>query len=203
MQPAASVPRWKLPPLILSPFGEPSGPREMLDGARAGLMLRGLLSGQDAPPEQLHQRFLHGRYCEIAMYFYLGKDLLRWTAQCAEFAGCARELCDYGLRPESFLALLVDDAPSEVREKLHHWGVFEYQSIFVRAVGLHEVFEKMPEQEALSPEFIRNYPRFADSLFRTRLQLFPFPRISSQQFVFELYASGEYSRLLEREWGPA
>ena len=40
----------------------------------------------------------------------------------------------------------------------------------------------------------------ADSLFACWQQLAPCREITSANFHFELYASGEYSKMLENEW---
>ena len=37
-------------------------------------------------------------------------------------------------------------------------------------------------------------------MFACRQLLFVFSEIRSTNFTFDLYASGEYSRMLEREW---
>jgi hypothetical protein len=47
---------------------------------------------------------------------------------------------------------------------------------------------------------VLNYHRYADILLTRRLKEDAFTRINSQEFTFVLYASGEYSRILEREW---
>jgi hypothetical protein len=38
-------------------------------------------------------------------------------------------------------------------------------------------------------------------LFRCFMELQPFRKTAAANFRFELYASGEYSRLLEQQWG--
>lgn len=192
---------WKLPPLILHPFAEPTGPAKLMQGSRASLMLSGLLAREAFTPAQLERQLLEGRYCELMMLFYIGKDLLRWADQCMDLAERNEPLRGAGIRRESFVALLVNDPPANVDQKLRDWGVYEYKRIFSRAIGMHAVFETPPECDSLSPDFIRYYHRFADELFACRQQLFPFTPISSANFQFELYASGEYSRLLEQEWG--
>jgi hypothetical protein len=171
-----------------------------MEASRASLALQGLAPAS-LGSSQLEQRLIEGRYCELSMLFYLGKDLLRWISQCTDVAGHTAELAGRELRAESFAALLIEDAPQEVERKLFAWGVHEYKSIFARALGLHAIFDDLPPRELLSPEFLRYYHRFTDYLFACRQQLFPFHRVRSDEFDFELYASGEYSRLLERQWG--
>jgi hypothetical protein len=193
----------KLPPLILHPFADASGPGKLVDSSRANLILHGVIPPDADGPARLEERLLSGRYCEISMLFYLGKDLLRWVLQCMDFSERNDELQQTGVRPESFVVLLIEDTPPEVREKLRAWGVHKYNTIFARALGLHAIFESLPAREVLAPEFMRHYHYFADGLFACRQQLFRFPRISPQSFDFHLYASGEYTRMLEQEWGTA
>ncbi len=190
----------RLPPLILHPFAEPGGPAKLMDGSRASLMLKGVLPAEALAAEQLERVLLEGRYCELSMLFYVGKDLLRWAGQCLDFIQRDPTLGQHGIRPESFLALLVEDPPAQVDQKLRLWGVHEYRRIFARAVGLHAVFEELPPYELLSNDFVRNYHRFADQLFTCRQQLVPFTAVSSAHFDFDLYASGEYTRILEKQW---
>lgn len=190
-----------LPPLILHPFAEPSSPAKLMEGSRANLVLQGLLPGVSLSPEQLEIQLLEGRYCELSMLYYVGKDVLRWADQCAELAERQEGFRGAGFCRESFISLLVEDTPAKVHQKLRAWGVIEYKRIFARAVGLHAVFEDLPPRELLAAEFIRDYHRFADHLYACRQQLRPFTAARSSDFDFDLYASGEYARLLEKEWG--
>src|SRR2546427_823891 len=57
-----------------------------------------------------------------------------------------------------------------------------------------------PVFELLAEEFLRNYHRYADSLYRCYMESQPHQAISSTNFRFDLYASGEYSRMLETQW---
>lgn len=188
-----------LPPLILHPFSNAAGPTKLLDASRASLVLQGLIPSQDAT-EELERRLLEGRYCELCMLFYLGKDLARWASQCAEMVVRNGQPAP-AIRPESFATMLVDDPPVQVQEKLRIWGVHEYKSIFTRAFGLHALFEALPSSDCLAPDFVRYYHRFADQMFACQQQLFQFQRVHSTDFDFQLFASGEYSKMLETEWG--
>ena len=141
------------------------------------------------------------RLCEIRMLFYVGKDLERWSEQCVDFA--SRETSLSSLARQSFAGLLIENPPSRVREKLIHWGVVDFRAIFSRALGLHAVFAAPPDAAELNPNFIRNYFRYADQLYECRRSLSGFPRISSEEFDFDLWASGEYSRMLERQWAES
>jgi hypothetical protein len=188
-----------LPPLILHPFSNAAGPSKLVDASRASLVLQGLLPTHDSVAE-LEQRLLEGRYCELSMLFYLGKDLVRWTLQCVEAVNRNGET-DSSIRPESFATLLVEDPPAKVLDKLRSWGVHEYRSIFSRAFGLHALFQVLPGCECLAPEFVQHYHRFADQMFACQQQLFQFQRLRSADFDFQLFASGEYTKMLEAEWG--
>jgi hypothetical protein len=55
--------------------------------------------------------------------------------------------------------------------------------------------------ESLAEEFLRNYHRYADGLYRAYMETQPHRAIAPANFRFEIYASGEYSRMLESQWG--
>ncbi len=189
-----------LPPLILHPFSDPEGPAKLVESSRASMMLQGLLPAGHLSQEDLDQTLLNGRFCEIRMLYYVGKDLVRWIEQCLEHIERDSELRAGNYKFQSFAAYLVEDAPEPVRAKLKKWGVADYKSIFARALGLNAVFGDAPDQEILTRDFIRNYYRFADQMYAVLQHQAPFTRIQAQDFDFELYASGEYSRMLSQEW---
>jgi hypothetical protein len=62
------------------------------------------------------------------------------------------------------------------------------------------VFSEPPNEDTVSAEFIRNYFRYADHMFTCRQQMQTFTEITVENFTFDIYASGEYSRLLEKSW---
>jgi hypothetical protein len=188
----------KLPPLILHPFCDRSGPEKLTEASRASLILNGMLPAKEATVRELEETLIDGRYCEISMLFYLGKDLQRWISQCAE--SVERNGSSSGIRPESFAALLIEQAPPQVGKKLQDWGVQQYESIFARALGLHAIFTALPERFCLSPDFLRYYYRFADDMYSCRQKLFQFTRLNAAEYEFQVYASGEYTRMLEQEW---
>jgi len=190
---------WTLPPLILHPFADASGPGKLVESSRASLMLDGLLPAEHTQ-EELSRRVLEGRYYEIRMLYYVGKDVSRWIDQCADFAARDPVLRSCGLRRQSLAALLVEAPPQHVQDKLKQWGVVDYRAIFTRALGLNAVFSQVPERDALNENFLRHYYRFADHFFACTQSLTPFTAASPANFHFELYASGEYSKMLEREW---
>ena len=190
----------KLPPLILHPFADAGGPEKLVESSRASLVLQGLLPAGERNTQDIERTLLEGRFCEIRMLFYVGKDLLRWIDQCMELIERSPELSAAGIKSQSFAAYLVNHAPDAVQAKLKKWGVSDYKSIFSRALGLSAVFAAVPEREVLTDEFIRHYFRYADQLFQIRQGETAFTDVSHLAFEFEIYASGEYSRMLEREW---
>src|ERR1051325_448332 len=105
-----------LPPLILHPFNERVPPSTLLDNSKAALMLSGLIPADGAGEDELQRRVLAGRYGEIRMLFFLGKDVFRWVDQCAEWAESVNSLRGQALRPQSFAGLLTTQPPEAVRE---------------------------------------------------------------------------------------
>src|SRR5579863_4599674 len=93
---------WQLPPLILHPFNEHIPPSVLLDNSKAALMLAGLIPTDGADPDELSRRILKGRYGEIRMLFFLGKDIFRWLEQCMDWVTRLPELKDAEWRAQSF-----------------------------------------------------------------------------------------------------
>jgi hypothetical protein len=191
---------WELPPLILHPFNERVPPSALLENSKAALMLSGLIPSDGSDQEDLKRRLLVGRYAEIRMLYYLGKDILRWIEQCVEWGQRVPELSGAEIRPQSFAGLLTADPPAAVKEKLVRWGVVDHVSIFTRALGLNAMFIQPPAFDILAEEFLRNYHHYADFLYRCYMDSQPHRTLASANFRFALYASGEYSRMLESEW---
>ncbi len=81
-------PSYLLPPLILHPFADAASSIEVLEGAKDAARL---LGGEtdDSPSEALRDKLLAGRYAELRMLLFVGKDVFRWIGQCLDFA--ARE----------------------------------------------------------------------------------------------------------------
>jgi hypothetical protein len=190
----------KLPPLILHPFADAAGPDKLVESSRASLMLQGLLPSGERSTDELDQSLLEGRYCEIRMLFYAGKDLVRWIEQSLEHVERHPGFRDSGIKFQSFASYLVNNTPTAVQAKLRKWGVADFKSIFMRAIGLNAILAAVPERGILSDDFVRNYYRYADSIFLCRQSQTVFTDISQMNFDFDIYASGEYSRMLEREW---
>ncbi|HLX42846.1 MAG TPA: hypothetical protein VKR43_05405 [Bryobacteraceae bacterium] len=189
-----------LPPLILHPFADAVGPDKLVESSRASLMIQGLLPSGERSADELDRALLDGRYCEIRMLYYVGKDVLRWIEQCLDHLEHNVDLRNSGVRYQSFAAYLVNNTPPTVQAKLRKWGVADYKAIFTRALGLNAIFGNAPDRDTLSDEFIRNYYRYADQMFMCRQTQTQFSEIVDQNFEFEIFASGEYSRMLEREW---
>lgn len=191
---------WDLPPLILHPFNEKIAPSTLLDSSKAALMLSGLIPNEGLASEDLRRRMLSGRYSEMRMLFFLGKDVFRWIDQCVEWSERTPELVAIEVRRQSFAHLLTAEPPEEVKEKLVRWGVADYQSIFSRAIGMNAMFVQPPPMESLNEDFLRGYHRYPDFLYRCYLESETYPILPRHNFRFALYASGEYSRMLESEW---
>jgi len=191
---------WDLPPLILHPFNERVPAAELLANSKAALMIAGLIADDGSSRDEMKRRLLTGRLSEIRMLFYLGKDVSRWIEQCLETVARHPELEALGLNAQSFATLLTSDPPEPVRQKLVRWGVADYTAIFARALGIHALFAQPPSLDCVAEEFLANYHRYADAVFRCYLALEPCRAAGAANFRFQLYASGEYSRLLEAEW---
>ena len=93
---------WDLPPLILHPFNERIAPSTLLESSKAALMLSGLMPNDGADPDDLKRRLLSGRYAEMRMLFFLGKDVFRWIDQCVEWAERVPELGEMEIRRAEF-----------------------------------------------------------------------------------------------------
>ena len=191
---------WELPPVILHPFSDPQGPDHLVDSSRAHLMLEGILPMDGCTEDELMRRLLSGRRTEVKMLFYVGRDLERWLGQCVEMAARDGDLSAAGVTAASFAHLLVEFPPESVLAKLAKWGVSDYKSIFSRALGLQAVFQQPPDFDFVTAGFIRHYYRYADQMWGARQAIQAFSTLPPKQFRFELYASAEYARLLERQW---
>src|SRR5579864_5590377 len=154
-----------LPPLILHPFADAAGPGKLVESSRASLKLQGLLPAGEATRDDLDRALLDGRYSELRMLYYVGKDLARWIDQCLELIERNQDQFPKGVCYQSFADLLTQNAPAAVQAKLRKWGVGDYQSIFSRALGLHYMFAEAPPRTILSNDFVRSYFRYADQVF--------------------------------------
>jgi hypothetical protein len=192
---------WRLPPLILHPFSGGRSIDELLAGSKAAMAKQ---SRADSPPagfgeqDELDHRILVGRYQEICMLTFLGKDIVRWLAQCVDFierSGAAKRFSE-----QSFAGFVVEHPPLAVCQKLERWGVTDRRAVFSRAIGVHTLFNSPPPFETLSPVLLKHYHRFADHAYICFQHLRPFHELDSRQFDFEIFASEEYSRILSEQW---
>lgn len=191
---------WELPPLILHPFSDNRGPELLVECSRAQMMLAGFLPPEGSSREQMEEIVLRGRVCEVRMLYYVGLDIDRWLEQCVEVATREPALKDMRLTRGSFAGLLVSAPPPHIHEKLNAWGVADYKALFARALGLNAVFETAPDLETLRSGFLMDYHRYADGFFRCWNEANAGVAATPEAFSFDLYASGEYSRILERQW---
>ncbi len=189
---------WELPHLILHPFSSANDATKLAESTQANLMLKDLLPHSDIPQEVLEDRVLDGRYREIRWLFYIGRDIVRWIDQCLDFARSHDELRQPDLRFQSFAALLTENPPQAVRNKLHKWGVLDFKRVFSRAIGINTLFAQFPAFELLSEEFLREYYAYADSIFACRQDACTYLKLDGEWSQFEIYTSGEYSSILER-----
>jgi hypothetical protein len=192
--------RWELPPLILHPFADRASSERLLENSRDALLAAGVAPA-DTTGEELGRRLLEGRYSEIRMLFFLGKDLVRWMEQCMDFTGRIPELAGKTIREQSFARLLTRQMPEAVSLKLQGWGVQDAAVIFARAIALNRIFAEPPGYAQLADSFIRHYHRYADHIFECWQQMVAFREINCANFHFDLYASGEYTKMLETQWG--
>lgn len=189
-----------LPPLILHPFSSTEDTSVLMESSRASLALQGFLPKEDFPIEELDRQLLRGRYAELRMLFYIGKDMMRWADQCTEIV-TGRTMFEHSrMRAETFAVLLIHQTPANVRLKLEGWGVLDFTSLFKRAFALHWVFQELPSADTLVPQFLRNYHRFLDRWYESRLKDCVFDSPEPCQFAFEVYASGEYALKLAESW---
>ena len=191
---------WELPPLILHPFNERTSPHALLDNSRASLMLSGLIPTDGSDPDELRRRILVGRFGEIRMLFFLGKDVFRWIDQCVEWAAREPGLTVLGLGRQSFAGLLGINPPDSVKAKLAGWGVADPAAIFSRAIALNTMLAEPPEPGRLSDEFLRHYHRYTTALFDCFMKSAAYGRIGPANFRFAVYASGEFAKMLEAQW---
>jgi len=188
----------QIPPLILHPFSGGAGIGDPLEGVRASLALQGLIASEDEE-SVLYRRMLTGRYQEVRMLVFLGKDIFRWLRQCVEHVA-SEPGADSRIVEQSFSALVVEEPPEAVKRKLEAWGVTDRRGVFSRAIGIHSLFQEPPPADSLSPIFLKNYHRYADHAYICFQHLKAFLPLDPKRFNFEIYASEEYARLLSDQW---
>jgi hypothetical protein len=190
----------QLPPLILHPFTDAATSAEVLQTAKEAA--ERLLGGEKADDhaEQLRRRVLAGRYAELRMLLFVGKDLFRWMEQCVDFAQRSPELSSRGYVEQSFAEFLIGQAPAEVDAKLRRWGVHDYPRIFSRSIGIYAQFQDPPPQHLLQADYLDFYYRYADYAYACWRDAAKYPALTPGDFTFSLFASGEYSKFLEEQW---
>src|SRR5580698_8135226 len=132
----------QLPPLILHPFSGGAGTGDLVDGSLAALALEGMAPSSEEELA-LQRRMLAGRYQEVRMLLFLGKDIFRWMRQCVEHVK-GSDAPDDRIVEQSFAALVVEDPPESVERKLEGWGVTDRRAVFSRAIGVHSLFQEPP-----------------------------------------------------------
>ena len=178
---------WDLPPLILHPFDRGLDASAAVDSMKLSLHLNGMGEpGVDKEP------LLRARFAEFRMLALVGKDVMRWIAQCVDFAGRDEALAHAGVAPQSFADLLVNRTPPAVAARFRCWGVADYRRILSQAIGVNAVFPNPPHFDAISTEFLEDYYAYADSLFACFHGLRRFTRLEPASFGFALYTSDEY-----------
>ena len=115
-------------------------------------------------------------------------------------SGTSEKSSDARITEQSFAALVVEDPPESVKQKLERWGVTDRRAIFSRAIGIHSLFEDPPPVATLSPIFLKNYHRYADHAYICYQHSQAFLQIDPATFHFEIYASEEYARILSDGW---
>lgn len=191
---------WQLPPLILHPFADDGHAHKLVQSSRASLVMQGLLPQDRDTDADLQRLFLDGRFSEVRMLYYVGRDVLRWMEQCVEVCNSQKELQTDGYRRYSFAELLIRNTPPHVADKLRLWGVADHAAIFSRALALNAIFEEAPQRTLLQDNFLRHYHRYTDRIYDCSLALEEFTPATNQNFDFHLFASAEYSRILANEW---
>jgi hypothetical protein len=181
MDPARSY--RELPPLILHPFDHRRDANGRLQVMR------------DQP---LGENYLQTRYDELCMLCLIGMDLDRWLAQCFEVASGDSELA--GLSECNFITVLLFAPPVPFLQKMHAWGIKNFQLLFSRAIGLNAVFQNPPSINDISDAFLRNFHKYADALYDVRLKSGNATVVLEDIFTFEVYASSEYLLHLETSW---
>jgi len=178
---------WELPPLILHPFGSGIDAPTAFDSIKLAIHMAGM-----GEPNMEKEPLLRARYAEFRVLALVGKDVMRWIAQCVDFAARDEVLALGGTRPQSFADLLVNYTPPAVARRFESWGVADYRRIVARGIGINAVFPEPPAYEMIASEFLEDYYAYADSLYTCYLRLTRFTQLEPASFGFSLYTSNEY-----------
>jgi hypothetical protein len=189
--------------LILHPFTESASTVRILESARASLSMLKEGGARGEENDDLEKQLLDGRFTELRMLFYVGKDVCRWLDQCVDACLRSNDLSTRSLPAQSFAHLLIHQTPPDVATKLRSWGVVEFARIFSRSIGIFMQFKEPPTREMLQREYLKQYYQYADYAFSCWREMKKHPVLSPPQFPFTLYASGEYTKILEEQWNDA
>lgn len=193
-------PRHQLPPLILHPFADATASLKALESAKIAAQMLLPRQEPETRSEEIREKLLEGRYAEMRMLCFVGKDLLRWLSQCVDYAQRDGSLKSRGLVEQSFAEFLIHHTPPDVETKLRHWGVADYSRIFARSIAVQIQFQQPPARHILGADYLLSYYRYADYGYTCWRDAVKFPAIGPAEFTFSLYASGEYSKMLEEQW---
>src|SRR5947209_12134874 len=136
----SGVEAFRLPPLILHPFSGPEDTTVLMASSRASLALQGFLPRPEGAVNDLDDQLLRGRYAELRMLFYIGKDLSRWMEQSAESVQLLGLFEGRRIVLETFGPFLGQFGPQHVKAKLEWWGVADFRTVFGGWIGLHAIF---------------------------------------------------------------
>jgi hypothetical protein len=146
--------------------------------------------------DDISRQFFEGRYAELRMLCFVGKDINRWLEQCLD----DEELVAEGVTEAGLIGLLLFDPPTPIVKKMEEWRVGNFQVIFSRALGVNAAYPDPPAPEHVAEGFLRNMNHYADALFDCRLRQRNELELHNRDYHFEIYTSAEYTRLLESGW---
>jgi len=95
-----------------------------------------------------------GRFSEVQMLYYVGKDLFAMDRSVDGVRREQRESCARGYPAAELRGALGAGRAAHGGAKLRKWGVADYKSIFARAIGLNCMFAEAPPINVLAGEFV-------------------------------------------------
>ena len=187
-----------MPPLILHPFSERISPAALLENSKAALMLSGLIPSEGADHDELRRKLLAGRYSEIRMLYFLGKDVFRWIGQCMEIVAREPALAEAGVKRQTLgrACWLPRRRMSARNCCVGAWAIMrrfshaqsDCTTRLRRAAGLRSPAPRI----SCGAIIARPISSIRLSWNRSRTG-----SSRAKNFRFELYASGEYAKMLE------
>jgi hypothetical protein len=172
-----------------------------VESSRANLKLQGLLPQGEASREDLDRALLDGRYSELRMLYYVGKGSGALDRAVSRIRRAQSGRPPPGICFQSFAGLLDSGSAHRRPGQAPQVGRRRLQIDLQPRAWIAYHVRAAPPREVLSDEFVRSYFRFADQIFQSKQSECDFTPLTSREFHFELYSSGEYSRMLERSWG--